>query len=111
MTALDDAVVAQNRGTLQHIAQLPDVARPTVPQQRITCLVGQTGSRDAERLLNGVRSAVDHQEVRPRWPFRQPQGRVDANLVAFFKALSGNRRGHREGSAACAAVPAIAPAM
>ena len=50
VTSRDDAFIAQNRGTFEHITQLTNVAGPTVGQQRVTRLIRQARRRATHRL-------------------------------------------------------------
>ncbi len=50
MLPLDDAVVAQDRGRLQDVSQLPDVPRPIVCQPHVSRVVCQARRPTAHRL-------------------------------------------------------------
>ena len=50
----DEAAVGEDRGPLEHVAQLPHVARPAVREQRRLGLVGDAGRCAAERAAEFI---------------------------------------------------------
>src|ERR1700682_5621357 len=73
MTALDHALIAQNRSALQHIAQFTNVSRPAVRHQRITSVFPQTLGRTAHRMSELLQELLGEQRdiadaIAERWP-------------------------------------------
>jgi hypothetical protein len=50
MFGVDERAFAENRGALQDVAKLSNVARPLVLKQALACLASQTSGRPAEAI-------------------------------------------------------------
>ena len=55
----DHSAIAQNRRALQHIAQLSNVARPSVRHQQLFLVLRQPGRCTADRLTDVLQECVD----------------------------------------------------